>query len=215
MNNMYNSEWQPSVEDILDAYLSENPNPSKETLKKWIQAYPQFEQELTDLTVASSVSNSLPPQGDAQKSKSEQFVLYGMSVLHDLLHQIDDQVDQDGESAIAGIVAEGLSLGYKSRDLAELIEVTPTILAKFDRRLFIFRSIPILIIQRLAMALQKPYTVISAYLEGVQTSAIGARHRSEQLPTLQEQEDFFEAVRNDPMLGEAQRQKLLDLQSVD
>ncbi len=85
------------------------------------------------------------------------------------------------------------------------------LIRKLDRRLLRYASIPQEAIDLLAQTLRQQISVITQYLQGGPTLAQGASYRSEKAPALVEQEDFFEAVRNDRTLSDEQRHFWLSL----
>lgn len=210
MNNTQRYESHPSIDDILNAYITENPEPNKDTLKTWVEQYPQFEKELTDLTVSWTLTRWLPESPDVESLDENKIVLYGMSALQNILHQTGEQSDSK-EVPLQGIIAEGTALGFTIGALAEQTDLSVAIISKLDRRLLHYSSLPVVVVEKLAKVLHQSFAVIATYLQLNPRPAHGARYRANQSPTLQNLEDFFEAVRNDQLMSEVQRQRWLDL----
>ena len=61
------TEWTPTMDrlnDILDAYAASTPGPDFETLKEWVNRYPEFEVELTEFTIDWRLLHALSPAAE-------------------------------------------------------------------------------------------------------------------------------------------------------
>jgi hypothetical protein len=203
-----------TLEDVLDAFVASAADPGDASLADWIRRYPQYERELTEFAASWSLMRSLPPAPDAEQVDEETLVLRGMSVVQNLLHR-----QQTAAVAAAvpfeSLLAEAQSHGLEPAHLAQATGLGVAALAKLERRLIRFGSIPREAIERLAAAVQRGTDAVAAYLQGSPQFAAAAAHRAEQAPQLAEQEDFFEAVRADPTMTEEQRAAWLSLADRD
>ena len=111
---------------------------------------------------------------------------------------------------IEDLVVEAGKQGLHILDIARLSELGVSLVAKMNRRLIAFATIPELAIKNLASALHRDYEAVAEYLRREPTLVPGVQYRADHPPTLtQEQQDFFDAVQCDLTLSEEQRTRWL------
>ena len=191
---------QDRLEDILDAYVAFGDGPSS-PLDEWIQRYPEFEQELVEFAASWSLMKWLPSARGSEEVEEETLVLWGMSVVQNLLHSQSSSSASDSVLPFESLIAEGRETGFEPRRLALAVGLGDSLLRKLDRRLIIQTTIPQELINRLARVLQCEVATIAAYLRQDPTLVAEAEHRSERAPKLMELENFFDAVRSDPTIS--------------
>ena len=189
-----------SLEDILDAYVASGDSPDH-SLDEWIEHYPQYEKELTEFAVSWTLMESLPSAPESEKVEESVLVLRGMSIVQNLLHKQSQAASSSPSVPFESLIAEARALGMKPRQLAEAVRLGDATLGKLDRRLILYASIPQVAIEELAKVIQRGAASVAAYLQQGRKFAASAEYRSEQAPVLSESEDFFTAVRNDPMIS--------------
>lgn len=115
---------------------------------------------------------------------------------------------------IQGLMAEGARLGLTADALADKSGLSVSLLAKLERRVILADSIPHVVNESVARAIERSPSAVIAYSRMKPSFARGAEHRSEKAPVLpHELESFFDAVRSDPELTDDQRAALLALES--
>jgi len=207
------------LDDVLHEYASCPGGPSHSTLTEWVKSYPEFRKELEEFTAAWILQEALPPQ-QPEVVDEETLVLRAMSAVQQVLYeeQPDHAADCDPAAAedpsgLDSLMAAGQELGLDARALAESCELSVPLIAKLDRRLIAFASVPRQLSDRLAEVLRTSTAAVKAYLQQPMVLAEGARYRSSTRPALPtEQQDFFDAVRADPTLSADRRKRWLDLQ---
>ena len=111
---------------------------------------------------------------------------------------------------IEDLVIEAGKHGLHILDIARLSELGVSLVAKMNRRLIAFATIPERAIANLASALHRDYEAVAEYLRREPTLVPGVQYRAVRPPTLtQEQQDFFDAVQGDLTLSEEQRTRWL------
>lgn len=206
------------LDDVLHEYASCPGGPSHSTLTEWVKSYPEFRKELEEFTAAWILQETLPPQ-QPEVVDEETLVLRAMSAVQQVLYEErpDRAADCDPAAAddapdLDSLMAAGRELGLDARTLAESCELSVPLIAKLDRRLIAFASVPLQLSERLAEVLRTGTAAVQAYLRQPMVLAEGARYRSSSRPALPtEQQDFFEAVRADPTLSADRRKHWLDL----
>ena len=185
-----------TLEDVLNAYVASGADPN-DPLDEWIRLYPKYEKELIEFAVNWSLMNSLPPTSSARETDEDTLVLRGMSVVQNLLHAQSLGAASEPIVPFTSLLEESRARGLKPGQLAQELKVGDSVLRKLDRRLILFTSIPQKLIEGLAKAIHRNTALVEAYLQQSSTFAAAAEHRSEQVPALADQEDFFDAVRAD------------------
>lgn len=189
------------LQDVLDAYRDALEEPSKGALDDWIRRYPQYARELADFTVSWSLSQTLPPHPEVLKLPSETLRQRGLAALAGVL----------AAPAMTSLSDEGAARGLSIDQVAQRAGLSLILLRMLDRRLIRFSSIPRQAIEAVASTIGRDAAAVASYLQGAPTLAPGASYYAEQKPELAEQEDFFDAVRDDPDLDNATRARWLDL----
>jgi len=211
---MNNPVEPTSWEEVLDAYVAEAEMPNHALMMEWIRRYPQYRQELVDFTVTRSrLANSTPVEHEG--IDEERLILRGMSIVQNLLHERskNEAAPAHTERPIGSFVSEARWLQWSPDALAARLELSGTLLAKLDRRLIEHLTIPMQLIENLALTLKRDVISILRYLGQDSTLALGARYKATQAPQVPEKMSFFDAVRNDPELSDEQRQHWLALES--
>ena len=111
-----------------------------------------------------------------------------------------------------GLVAKAAQLGMNVMRLADITELSPVLITMFDRRLIRLGSIPAQVLARISSALNSSAEEVAAYFTGQALFPAG-EFKADRAPTLPDQQEFFEAVRRDPSIGEERKRKLLDLEA--
>lgn len=203
---MHDSYEPTSVEQVLDAYMAASSEPSREILAEWIARYPQYEQELVDLTVAWIQSNRLPAQNDYAID-----VERGIRIGLEEAQRAYTKWSSEGEAKpsrgtpLVSFLQEGNLHGLSAQDLAEHLQLSLALLRKLENRLVRVETIPLRLIERLADTLERGIREISAYLALPPMLPRGLRLKARQRPMIPDQENFLDAVRADESLNPEQR----------
>lgn len=191
---------QEMLEDVLDAFVASGVGPDS-PLEAWTRRYPEFEREIIEFAASWGLMTWLPPAPNAEEVTEETLVLRGMSVVQNILHGQSKESASDPAVHFESLILEGQQRGLEPRRLAHAVGLGDSLLRKLDRRLIAWSTIPEELIDRLAQVLEREATNITAYLQQDAILAARTEHRSEQVPKLMAQEDFFDAVRADTTIG--------------
>lgn len=231
------------LEAVLEAYAEAEPGPSRAALVVWINRYPHFARELTDLTArwqllewaddADEAATSAT-ESEALTKEQESIVLRGVSAAQSVFFAKRASRLARGNTAssieaganpttvpqaaapIESLTAAARRAGLEHSALKDRVGLSDALLQKLNRRLIKPQSIPARIIADIAVAIQQQSDAVSRYLALVPTFAMGAQHRASQAPVLpKEQEDFYEAVRSDSSLSPSRKLEILSLPRQD
>jgi len=198
---------QATLDEIIDEYVAQSPEPSYEALAQWIGRYPQYAQELTDFTVSWSLAERLPlDPGELTAEETAALLSKHMNTVRAIMERQSISAAQ----AIKGLLAEARTRELSIRQLAEKTGLSVALVTKLDRRLIRYASIPRQVVSDIADALGREAQAVARYLQGGALLAPSAvSYRAEEAPSLPEQQDFAEAVRDDRLLSSEERERLL------
>lgn len=198
----------PELEVVLDAYATETSTSDPQELAKWMREYPQYACELMDFAAARSLSERLSSAGGPEEDE-EALVARGLAVLDEILGAPAAQRTQSGP--LNDLVAAARERGMTVADLADAIGLSVPLVAKLQRRLLRLASIPHQLVEDLARILRYSSEAVANYLGQSPSLAAGAHYRSDRAPTLNEQQDFLDAVRSDPSITPENRGRWISL----
>lgn len=206
---------QESVETVLDAFVSSEPDPSTTALQRWIVRYPNYERELTDFAAAWILMDTLPPAPGTEKTDEEALVERGQAVI-DTVFPKEEQPAPGGERhPLVGLLDEASGLGLTMHELADVTGLSPALVAKLDQRLIRVATVPNDVLRRLAEAVRRSTGEILVHLHREPVVPGAMEHKADEAPTVPERQNFFDAVRLDRGLGDEQRRWLLSLARPD
>lgn len=189
------------LEDVLDALMLQESEPSYTALMRWCDQYPEHRDELARFFATWAVQKELP-----EKTTVDETRVGTCMVSHalNILHRQDATRSSDSEAAIvprlcAAIVASGLT----EEEFADQCSLDESIVAKLDRRLIRFASIPCTCLERIGTMLCCGGKVIERMLSG-NPVALGA-YKARGRPALKV-EDFLDAVEASSLSDAAKRE---------
>ena len=193
------------LEDILNDYVSSEPNPSHTALEKWIRKFPQYKEELTEFTVNWSLMETLPPSDDIKEVDQDTRVLRAMSIVEDRIHA-HAQKKKMAKKKISDLLSEIQKQGLNIPKLAAQTGMGVPMTTKLVQRLIDYTSIPREALKRISGSVGRGTDELIEYFcqpamipDTVQLSAKNGPKLSEN------KESFFDAVRNDRTLDDSQR----------
>ena len=192
-----------TIEEVLNAYVATVETPTHSTLLEWIGRYPEYEQQLTDFTVSWSLMTSLPPTQSTEERDEGILVARAIEIARSRLQRGRRETEPTPEPSLGGLLAVGRQQGLSIAQIAEICQLSMTIVRKLDLRLIDYKSIPRDLIGRLAGAIGRSEEAIKEYLQLPMILPAGAEYRSQAPPQLPaEPEDFFDAIQLDPAIRE-------------
>lgn len=210
---MNEPRMRDDLNDVLDAYVASVSTPTYDALREWTRRYPQYAAELTAFTASWSAMETLPQSPEAQALTDRELVDRGLASVRGLLARPATPATAATTATFAGLAAAGQAQGLSIGQIAERSGLSLVLLRMLDRRLIRFASIPRQAIEALAEMIGREAGAVATYLQGAPTLASGASYYSEQKPELAAQEDFFDAVRDDPDLDDEARERWLALEA--
>ena len=207
---MSSQKARKSLEDVLNDYVASEHLPNHEALKKWVLLYPEYKAELTEFTVNWGRMEHLPHVSSPIEVSEETLVLRAMSIVEDQLYAFKLK-EKASATVIVSLLEEGKNFGLDVSKFASQCRVSVPIMVKLSRRIFDLVSIPNELVQSLATAINTTSQSIIDYLRQP-ALADGMRFSSKSKPALANQENFFDAVRNDQAMDNETREYWLLLE---
>jgi len=207
-------EPRRTLEEVLDDYVTTVEVPSHATLVEWIRRYPQFEQALVEFTAAWSGlelwAASTTEGRDAEPAQQHRDATSAQAILAQKRTERDST--NHHHEPLTGLITEAQHLGWPVDRLVEQLDLTVALVRKLDRRLIRYVTIPLQLIEGIAIVLSREAITVARYLYQPPVLSADTRHRSDTRPAVVETESFYDAVRHDRELDESLRQRWLSLE---
>lgn len=181
----------PPLADVLDAFSVE-PELGQETLKRYLQEYPQYAEEIIDL----SFELSKPVNRDDSPWTADE------------LAEIEGAWQQHGKGMVQAVNPfENLAVD-KLRQIATGLDVPRAVLSAFRERQVIISSVPKRFLGKLAAALGQTSETLWAFAQSVAPTPVARSYKSDRKPHAAEQ-ITFEQLLIQSQVPETKRQELL------
>lgn len=181
----------PSLEDVLEAFAAE-PEPDRATLERYLRNYPQFTDEIIDLSQGLS-RDQLEPI--AALSSQDQSLIDAAWLRH-----ITAPAAAQDPFAV-------LSL-QQLRDLAKSLGVPRQVVTAFRERKILVASVPRRFLEQLAAAIQVPFDTLNLLLSQMTAHQPSRSYKADEKPIAPVQATFEQVLR-DAQVPDDQRAKLL------
>lgn len=178
-----------TLDDILDEIIIQESAPNYQALTRWCKLYPEHAEELTKFfaTWAVQQDQSDFPAIDEERVASR-MVSHALNLLHSQLVTAEVKHPAVSDTRLYKLVR---SCGLSDDTFLSKCSLDRSLLAKLDRHLIVFTSIPQACIKRLSEVLQ---CTVDAVINAVRGEPISlASYKAKGKPALR-QEDFLDAV---------------------
>lgn len=189
------------LEDILDAVMIEESEPSYVALTRWSERYPEHREALAEFFATWAVQAELPQEAGINEER-----LANLAVSHalDIVHRRGEAVKSVpmSNSATPRLSAIAHSAGISEEQLAARAGLDSAIIQKLDLRRI--TGIPRICFERLATELGTLADQIQEMATGPPLIAAGVRHKARRKPS-PVTEDFADAIRNSSLSDKGKR----------
>lgn len=189
------------LEEIFDAILLEEAEPTYAALTRWCERYPEHREALSEFFATWAVQAELPQETTVDEER-----LANLAVSHalNILHRRDEAVK--GTTKVSGdrlrLLATARAAGISEGQLADRVELDFTVLEKLDLRRL--TGIPRACLERLASALHTIPDRVLRMTAGPPLVGGGTRYKAKKKP-VPATEDFVDAIRTSSLSEEAKR----------
>jgi len=163
------SQFSPiTVEDVLDQFVAEFPEPTRDGLLTYIARYPQHREALVSFAATALEQRSLPPAEAFSHEQATRFAGRAASALENYLFGRDQArsapaaASRSASSLSELAAAAGTSLAL----VAERLSLDMGLTSKLDRRLIRAETIPRRLVEGLAEHLGSTAEIVSQVLRG-------------------------------------------------
>lgn len=205
----YNNGQDEEADAVLTAFVQAQAAPSGASLPEWAARYPS---QARDLARLASQAWTGEERETAVSDSAARYRSIGLAALRTYRAEpkTAEVVTFSASAApMTGLLAAAESAGRGADDVASLLELPSALFWKLHRRLIAPDSVPRALIASLADAVGRTTDEVAAYLRMPPQMAAGASFRSDDTPSVGQQESFEEALQTDPEATDASRRRWL------
>lgn len=194
-----NTSEGENLEEILDAILKQEGQPTHEALERWSTQYPKFRKELADFFVTWAEQMAQPETAPVdEEAINSQLVSHALNLLH-------RQQSKHAEATAAATCVKPLREAIKERgrteaDFAKHCNLDTSLVAKLDRCLINPETIPRWLVRRASEFLQLTRAAVEAIF--CAPPSLAGQYKARHKPSLRT-EDFLVAVQSSELPPEA------------
>jgi hypothetical protein len=156
----------PSLDDVLDFYLISSEETGTDTLAEMIKSYPQYEQDLRELSAFRKVEELISGP-DYTEEQEATLTARGMSIVQNLLHEHRHDPLKAYEQRKFSSLRDEIERQYdQAEEFYKKTDLSEGILWTLDDHQVFFESIARVAIERIAKALDNTFASIAEYLRG-------------------------------------------------
>ncbi len=192
------------LQDIFEAYSLETPDGNNlDVLEKYIEKYPQYEQELTEFA-AERATLKFDLETEISNEEKKHLAELTRKNFEKFWTSKQTQVQ-----SIDSLIAIAKKLGLKKIEFAKRIGLNPAQLFNLEVRKYVFSTIPKNLIETIAETLQTTKDSIENYLK--LTPSVAANYKSETRPDEIKQISFEQGINDDETLSPKEKERLLNM----
>jgi hypothetical protein len=200
-----------TLDDVLDLYQTSSEERGVDTLDEYIALYPEYENDLREFVAYRRIAQRLP---DREYTEEEAKVLEAraVSIVQNFLYEqsLEDEIVREGDLAdpneqeFTSILDEIDRQQSTVEWLVEKTGLSEGIIWTLDRRQIRYATIPLKVIERIALALGRLVSTITRFLRGAVRIA-PSHYKADKVPEAVRLYDFGEIVQMDPDLTDEQK----------
>lgn len=130
-----------------------------------------------------------------------------------LLRRIEELDAASNDTPLKGILAAAKDRGISNKQLAAITNLSVVLISMFDRGMISTVKLPGVIVRRIAEAIGTTAERVLEYLQAGPRLAMDTNFKADDAPELEEPQNFFDAVRDDPTLTPEQREYFRSLET--
>ncbi len=210
MNPSVNYNNQDEEADaVLTAFVQAQSAPSGASLSEWTARYPSQARDLARLAVQAWTGEE---QGTAAPDTAARYRSIGLATLR--TYRVEPKSAEvitfsASVAPVTSLLAAAEAAGKDADDVASLLDLPSALFWKLHRRLIAPDSVPRALVASLAEAVNRTADEIAAYLRMPPQMATGASFRSDDAPSVGQQESFAVALQTEPEATDAARRRWL------
>ena len=202
---------QQNEKDILFADWSEDrQSATPQSLRSWLNRYPQYADDLIGWAADAPALECALENAAPDLAGEAHTLTIGRNVLAEMRTRYFAALETAPSAVIEDLIQAAKAQGLTPKTLATQIGVGLPLIAKLQQRLIRVSTLPEVLVNRLATALDTGAEQVRAYLARPTTLAAGASYKSDGVPQAAQAEDFDAAVRACTDMNAEQKQFWLE-----
>ena len=194
------------LEDVLDALMLEEPEPTYAALMRWSARYPEHRDALARFFATWAVQIERPEENSVDEDRVANLgVSHALNIMDKRNTRTGHTLDRD--AAMLRLTVMSRAKGLSEHELARQTGLDGSIITKLDLRRL--TGIPWLCFERLAATLRASVDLIRPLITGPPIMGAGVRYKAKNKPK-PVTESFANAIRNSS-LAELDKQFWLDV----
>lgn len=190
---------------VVEAMLMSEGNLNSGAIARWIEKYPQHQQEIVEAAAFSSQFDLF--QAEAPSPISSEATEKDWLAVKSVLDTFQPAVSP--AESLSDLREAAAKIGLEREELLKAVGVSETLMRKINRR--ILTEIPGAIQEKLAETLRVSLESLQAFFNLPSVLPQKANYKSKTAPQTQPKQTFAEAIKNDPELSDDEKARLLDL----
>ncbi len=182
-----NATPKPSLDDVLAEIAAAHAVPDAQQLRQWMNQYPEFTAEIVDFATDWVEVDAAEGVSEATQDEVNRIVNRTMSRVQQLLDEAEHS------DSMQDLGAEIGAAGHDFDSFQHTIRVDRSILTCLMERMVRPATIPLLLVQALAEALNRSVEQVRTYLVLPPQLSAAFRSRRQPVPT---QADFSELIKH-------------------
>jgi hypothetical protein len=214
MNPSVNHNLQDEESDaVLTAFAQAQAAPNGVKLSDWTAQYPAQARDLARLAAQAWAGEEREPALPDNASRYHSMALAALRACRP--EPVPAPVITFSAAPMTSLLAAAQAADKDAEDVASLLDLPSALFWKLHRRLIAPDSVPRTLINALADAVNRTSDEVMAYLRMPPQLAAGASFRSDDAPSVGQQESFEDALTAEPEVTDAQRRRWLRDGSAD
>jgi transcriptional regulator with XRE-family HTH domain len=219
-----------NLDDILNEVVAKYDRPTREALISTVRRHPEHEREVVDFFAAWAEQEMLPPPSDISPKAEQAMIDRAMSHVQNLLHarqstgsaQSAEKVESSATVAkamtnalpVTSLVEAAKKAGLSAAELAQACDLDHLLVAKLERRVIEFHTIPKRLIATISSWLKVSIEAVTAFLDSsIETADARTFLSRDKLRPLQK-ETFAAAVERSTLSPDKKRRWLDEVEAM-
>jgi hypothetical protein len=178
-----------TIEDVLDAVVLQESEPSYEALNRWCIRFPEHKEALSQFFAAWAVQKASDDRPEIDESLvGSRMVSHALNILHQRAASITKARAPAAEDRLHKMVS---AAGLSEDAVMSECQLDESLFAKLDRHLIVFETIPRICFEKLSQAIRCKLHDIMRAIQGPPVLLTSYKSKAKPAP---KQEGFLDAV---------------------
>ena len=186
----------PTLDDVLNEFMAENPVPSADAIEATARLYPQFRRELVEFAAAWAEQTALPPTPELSEEKEKALVDQAMSHVANVSYARNEYgLSGKDKTPLTDLLADAEMNGYAPEEFAKACGLDLYLLDKLNNRKIRPDTIPPQLISQVSRLLNRVVAIVADFFAGPSPATVTRSTLAPKKAQKERQQSFEEAVR--------------------